>query len=109
MDTRESPALAGAESTKVVGVGAAVGAWVTTTAAAVMVGAATLVHPETTAAAAVLNRAVKPPLPVEVIWEVKVLDRELMLEAWDDMSVYGVSTENSTERLLRRLKLVMVT
>merc|ERR1711998_245682 len=38
MDTRESPALAGAELTMVVGVGAAVGAWVSMEAATVMEG-----------------------------------------------------------------------
>jgi len=94
---------------EVVTVGAAVGAWVSIAAATVMVGAATEVHPETTAAAALLNRLMKPPVEVEVIWVVRVLDRLLMLLDWDDMSVYGVSTVNAIERVLRRLKLLMVT
>jgi len=108
MDTRESPVLAGAELTTLAAVGAAVGAWVTVAAATVMVGAATLVQPETTAAALVLNRVMKPPVAVLVIWEVRVDDRASTLEDWVDKSVYGVSTENAIARA-RREKLVMVT
>ena len=86
---------------------AAVGAAVSimTVAEDVMVGTAILVHVESTAAALVLNLEVKPVLAVEATRRVRLPDSAEAVE----VSVKPVNTSYATERVERRLELVMRT